>query len=76
MVTITCDICGKPAMYALDCCCGLLVFEKRLPMYDHHICRACASKIGIADYMDAMKAEEKAEAEKASKEDNKEKQAK
>lgn len=76
MITITCDICGKPAMYALDCCCGLLVFEKRLPMYDHHICRACASKIGIADYMDARKAKEKAEAEKASKEDNKEEQAK
>lgn len=76
MITITCDICGKPAMYALDCCCGLLVFEKRLPMYDHHICRACASKIGIADYMDARKAKEKAEAEKASKGDNKEEQAK
>lgn len=76
MITITCDICGKPAMYALDCCCGLLVFEKRLPMYDHHICRDCASKIGIADYMDAKKAKEKAEAEKASKEDNKEEQAK
>lgn len=76
MVTITCDICGKPAMYALDCCCGLLVFEKRLPMYDHHICQACASKIGIADYMEARKAKEKAEAEKASKEDNKEEQAK
>lgn len=63
MVKIVCDICRKPAMYALDCCCGLLVFEKRLPMYDHHICRACASKIGIADYMDAQKAKEKAEAE-------------
>ena len=76
MITITCDICGKPAMHALDCCCCLLVFEKRLPMYEHHICRACASKIGIADYMDAQKAKEKAEAEKASKEDNKEEQAK
>ena len=72
MITITCDICGKPAMYALDCCCALLVSEKHLTMYDHHICRACASKIGIADYMDARKAKEKAEAEKASKEDNKE----
>lgn len=76
MITITCDICGKPAMYALDCCCRLFVFENNLPMYKHHICRACASKIGIADYMDAKKAKEKAEAEKASKEDNKEEQAK
>ena len=72
MVTITCDICGKPAIYALDCCCGVFVSENNLPMYKHHICRNCASKIGIADYMDARKSKEKAEAEKASKEDNKE----
>lgn len=70
MITITCDICGKSAMYALDCCCGMLVYENHLTWYDHHICRACASKIGIADYMDARKAKEKEEAE------NKEKQAK
>ena len=76
MITITCDICGKTAKYALDCCCGLLVYENRLTWYDHHICRDCASKIGIADYMDAQKAKEKAETEKASKEDNKEEQAK
>lgn len=75
MITITCDICGKSAMYALDCCCGMLVYENHLTWYDHHICRDCASKIGIADYMDAKKAKEKAEAEKDSKEDNKEEQA-
>ena len=72
MVTITCDICVKPAMYALDCSCGVFISENNLHMYNHHICRACASKIGIADYMDARKAKEKAEAEKVSKEDNKE----
>lgn len=76
MVKVFCDICGKPAIYALDCCCGVFVSENNLPMYKHHICRDCASKIGIADYMDARKAKEKAEAEKASKEDNKEEQAK
>lgn len=76
MIKAFCDICGKPAIYALDCCCGVFVSENRLPMYGHHICRACASKIGISDYMDAKKAKEKAETEKASKEDNKEEQAK
>ena len=76
MVKVVCDICRKPAMYALDCSCGVFISENNLHMYDHHICRGCASKIGIADYMDARKAKEKAEAEKASKEDNKEEQAK
>lgn len=69
MVKVVCDICGKPAMYALDCSCSVFISEKNLPMYNHHICRTCASKIGIADYMDARKAKEKAEAEKASTED-------
>lgn len=70
MVKVVCDICGKPAMYALDCACGVFVSEKNLPMYNHHICRTCASKIGIADYMDARKAKEKADTE------NEEEQAK
>ena len=63
MVTITCDICGKPAMYALDCSCGVFISENNLHMYNHHICRACASKIRIADYMDERKAKEKEEKE-------------
>ena len=70
MIPIICDICGKPAMYALDYSCWVFISENNLHMYNHHICRACALKTGIADYMDARKAKEKAEAE------NKEKQAK
>ena len=69
MVTITCDICGKPAMYALDCSYGVFISENNLHMYNHHICRACASKIGIADYMDARKAKEKEEKETEDKEE-------
>ena len=69
MVTITCDICGKPAMYALDCSYGVFISENNLHMYNHHICRSCASKIGIADYMDARKAKEKEEKETEDKEE-------
>lgn len=69
MITITCDICGKPAMYVLDCSCGVFISENNLHMYNHHICRACASKIGIADYMDARKAKEKEEKETEDKEE-------
>ena len=69
MVTITCDICGKPAMYALDCSYGVFISENNLHMYNHHICRACASKIGIADYMDARKSKEKEEKETEDKEE-------
>ena len=69
MVTITCDICGKPAMYALDCSYGVFISENNLHMSNHHICRACASSIGIADYMDARKAKEKEEKETEDKEE-------
>nr|DAK88730.1 MAG TPA: hypothetical protein [Caudoviricetes sp.] len=56
-------------MYALDCSCGVFISENNLHMYNHHICRACALKTGIADYMDARKAKEKEEKETEDKEE-------
>lgn len=60
MITITCDICGKPATIGLDCTCyGMHVTKDSLHMYPHHICHDCAAKIGVIEHLEAMEAETK-----------------
>lgn len=58
MVTITCDICGKPATIGLDASrYSVYVTTESLHMYDHHLCHCCAEKIGLVDYIKARQAE-------------------
>lgn len=46
MITITCDICGKPAAFGIDSKFSIYLSEKK-ELYSHHICRECAGKLGI-----------------------------
>ena len=58
MITITCDICGNPATIGLDASrYSVYVTTESLHMYNHHLCRCCAEKIGLVDYIEARQAE-------------------
>ncbi len=58
MVKAVCDICGNPATIGLDASrYSVYVTTESLHMYDHHLCRCCAEKIGLVDYIEARQAE-------------------
>lgn len=58
MVKVVCDICGNPATIGLDASrYSVYVTTESLHMYDHHLCRCCAEKIGLVDYIEARQAE-------------------
>lgn len=58
MITITCDICGKPATIGMDASrYSVYVTTESLHMYEHHLCHGCADKIGLVDYIKARQAE-------------------
>ena len=58
MVKVFCDICGNPAIIGLDASSySVYVTTESLHMYDHHLCRCCAEKIGITDHIKARQAE-------------------
>lgn len=77
MITITCDICGKPATIGLEpSVCGMYAYRKNLHMYLHHLCEDCATKIGIVEQLEELEKESKRALAQFEKEDNKEEQAK
>ena len=58
MVKVVCDICGNPATIGLDASrYGVYVTTESLHMYDHHLCRCCAEKIGLIDHIKARQSE-------------------
>lgn len=58
MVKFVCDICGNPATIGLDASrYSVYVTTESLHMYNHHLCRCCAEKIGLVDHIKARQAE-------------------
>ena len=59
MVKFVCDICGNPAAtIGLDASpYSVYVTTESLHMYEHHLCRCCADKIGLVDHIKARQAE-------------------
>ena len=58
MVKVFCDICGNPATIGLDASrYSVYVTTESLHMYNHHLCRCCAEKIGLVDHIKARQAE-------------------
>lgn len=61
MVKVFCDICGNPATIGLDASrYSVYVTTESLHMYNHHLCRCCAEKIGLVDHIKARQAESEA----------------
>ena len=58
MVKFVCDICGNTATIGLDASpYSVYVTTESLHMYNHHLCRCCAEKIGLVDHIKARQAE-------------------